>query len=82
MSNLSQGFVFSLGDVFFGGGCFGVLSYRPETVVSVMLGNGESVQDACDKLSKRYAGRFIPADRAEESWGKAVLPLQPFTVLL
>ncbi len=54
-------------------GIFGIVSYYPQTVVTMAVtsDDGVTVTEAIERLSKRYAGAFVRADRDTEAWGKA-----------
>ena len=63
--------VFSLGNV---PGIFGVLSYFPETMVSVAVFADEpSIEVAIQTLAAKYSSEtFVHADANAEAWGRAV----------
>lgn len=64
-------------------GIFGVLSYSPETMVSMVVYKDEpSTSEACERLGKKLAGRFIPADSGTAKWGAIVFEAQGSAVLL
>jgi len=64
-------------------GIFGVVSYFPETVVQLaLLTNGESVAQACKVLASRFAGKFIPADKDTEAWGKVSFRAQGSAIMM
>lgn len=64
-------------------GIFGVVSYFPETVVQLaVLTNGESVAQACKVLASRFAGKFVPADKDTEAWGKVSFRAQGSAIMM
>lgn len=63
-------------------GFFGILHYGERTTVYVRAMNATSVRDACSELSSRFAGRFVPADRDQEAWGRTILKVRPSAPML
>ncbi len=64
-------------------GIFGVLSYSPETVVTVTVFKDEpTTAQACARLTRSHAGRFVIADSDEQKWGKISFLDQGSAVLL
>tara|TARA_R110002096_G_scaffold160724_4_gene327022 strand:- start:1624 stop:1875 length:252 start_codon:yes stop_codon:yes gene_type:complete len=64
-------------------GIFGVVSFFPETVVSLaVLTNGESVAQACKVLASRFAGKFVQADADATAWGKVSFRAQGSAIMM
>jgi hypothetical protein len=79
-SSPTTGHVFEIGTTT---GIFGVVSYYPDTVVSIaMFSDAPNVTQACERLGKRLAGRFIPADTVTARWGQTVFNAQGSAVLI
>ena len=66
-NQLTTGHVFPMGVP----GIFGILSYSPETVVVITVFKDEpTTAQACNRLARSHAGRFVIADSDDAKWGK------------
>lgn len=64
-------------------GIFGVVSFFPETIVSLaVFTNGETVTQACKALATRLAGQFVPADADATAWGKVSFRAQGQAIMI
>ena len=77
MGNLVTGNVFRMGE-----GFVGIVSYFPETIVTVYQTETTSLFSICDELARRFAGRFVVADSQTEKWGRVVFKAQGSAILL
>lgn len=77
---MTIGFVFKLDPAH--SGCWGVLSYSPETTVRVRFIDTDSVYTACRLLGGMFAGAFIPADSDTAAWGRTIFRMRGSALLL
>ena len=78
-----MGNVLATGNVFrMGAGFVGIISYFPETVVTVYQTETESLFSICEELARRFAGKFVVADSQTEKWGRVVFKAQGSAILL
>lgn len=71
-----MGNAMTTGNVFrLASGFFGVISYAPQTTVQIYISERDNPNlfDVCIEMGRKFAGRFVVADRDTEAWARTIM---------